>query len=131
MNIVRFYQQTVKLCYVLILLCLLAMNFGLVAGAEALLTPQENVVQVEETNEPPQITEGDHVTVTMSMNGLPTPFILTLHASDANNDLLTWQISVPAQNGAASFSGTDTTIDVNYIPNFVFRNGWFSRGCLG
>ena len=47
MNIVRFQQRSTKLWTAFILLCVLVMNFGLVASAEAMATQAE-------MNEPPQ-----------------------------------------------------------------------------
>ena len=44
-------------------------------------------------NQPPVITEGASVGVTMSEDGMPTPFGLTLNATDADTgDTLTWSI---------------------------------------
>jgi hypothetical protein len=63
---------------------------------------------------PPIITEGSAITVTMSENGSPTPFALTLHATDANSDPLTWSILTPATSGTASV-GAGTGV-VAYTP---------------
>ncbi len=65
-------------------------------------------------NVPPVITEGSIVSVAMSQNSSPTPFALTLHATDANFDPLTWSILTPASNGVAGI-GAGTGV-VSYAP---------------
>lgn len=65
----------------------------------------------------PVITEGTSVSVTMSENANPTAFVLTLNATDRNNDTLTWSISSNATNGTASVSGTGTSKAISYTPN--------------
>jgi hypothetical protein len=72
-------------------------------------------------NSPPVITEGATVAVAMSENGMPTPFNLTLHATDANGDTLTWSVITPATNGTATASGTGTSKVIGYTPvtNYV------------
>lgn len=66
----------------------------------------------------PVITEGDSVSVSMSKNGTPKPFNLTLNATDVNmGDVLTWSVSSPATNGTANASGTGTSVTVGYTPN--------------
>ena len=50
---------------------------------------------------PPVSTEGVSTSVTMSKNSSPIAFALTLHATDADNDTLTWSISSPANHGTA------------------------------
>jgi hypothetical protein len=67
-------------------------------------------------NTPPVITEGDSVSVTMSKNGIPTAFNLTLHATDADTDSLTWSIASPASHGTASASGIGDSKAIGYIP---------------
>ncbi len=66
-------------------------------------------------NHPPVIAEGGSVGVSMSKNGIPTPFALTLHATDADLDPLTWSILSPPSNGTASV--ITTTGVVSYTPN--------------
>ncbi|NWG07638.1 MAG: BMP family ABC transporter substrate-binding protein [Chloroflexi bacterium] len=66
----------------------------------------------------PVITEGASVSVSMSKNGTPKPFNLTLNATDVNmGDVLTWSVSSPATNGTANASGTGTSVTVGYTPN--------------
>lgn len=67
-------------------------------------------------NIPPIIIEGDSVSVTMDEDGKPRPFILTLNASDANKDVITWSISNPANHGIASVSGTGNSKSIEYTP---------------
>lgn len=64
----------------------------------------------------PIITEGATTTVGMSEDGIPTAFALTLNATDAENDTLTWSISSNASNGTASTSGTGTSKAISYSP---------------
>jgi hypothetical protein len=52
----------------------------------------------------------------MNVNGAPTPFSLTLHASDGEADTLTWSITSPAGHGAASVSGTGNSKAIGYTP---------------
>lgn len=74
-------------------------------------------------NNAPVITQGGSVAVTMSENGDPTPFSLTLNATDADNDLLTWSIQTPATNGVAAVSATPTGMSqaISYTPNVDFN----------
>ena len=69
------------------------------------------------SNQTPVITEGASTNVSMSEDGSPTPFALTLHATDADaGDTLTWSLTTPASNGTASVSGTGTSQVVSYTP---------------
>ena len=74
-------------------------------------------VSVDDVNYPPTITEGTFTGVTMDEDGSPTPFSLTLNATDPDADTLTWSIQSPAGNGLASVSGTGNAKAVNYMPN--------------
>ena len=67
-------------------------------------------------NSPPVITQSDPVTVNLTEDGSPTPFSLTLNATDANGDTLTWSISGAADHGTASASGTGTSKMIGYSP---------------
>jgi peptidoglycan/xylan/chitin deacetylase (PgdA/CDA1 family) len=68
-------------------------------------------------NTPPVIVGGSYASVTMSMNGSPTPFALTLNAVDINaGNTLTWSISSAASHGVASASGTGTSKAISYTP---------------
>ncbi len=66
----------------------------------------------------PVITEGASISITMSKNGTPIPFALTLHATDANLDPLTWSILTPADFGTADV-GASTGI-VSYTPSLNY-----------
>ena len=58
----------------------------------------------------------------MDEDGDPTPFDLTLHASDADViDTLSWQVSSPASNGTATASGTGTEKIIGYTPDADFN----------
>jgi hypothetical protein len=85
---------------------------NVVAGSNLPSTSSDNTVTY--TNVPPVITGGGSVSVTMSQNGAPTPFALTLYATDANSDPLTWSIISQANFGTASVDpGTGV---VSYTP---------------
>lgn len=64
----------------------------------------------------PVITEGGPAAVNMAKNGTPLPFSLTLHATDADLDTLTWSVAVPAIHGLAAAAGTGTEQVVTYAP---------------
>ncbi len=74
-------------------------------------------VEEKITNQAPVIAEGDSIPVNMSEDSDPTPFNLTLNATDANSDTLTWSIKTAASKGTASVSGTGTQKAVSYVPN--------------
>ena len=68
-------------------------------------------------NHAPLFTESDPQVVAMSEDGLPTPFELTLNATDEDlADTLSWSISSPASNGAANVSGTGFSKVISYSP---------------
>ena len=68
-------------------------------------------------NASPVITEGDSTNITVSEDGAPTAFDLTLHAIDADaGDTLTWSVSTPATHGTATASGTGTSMVIGYGP---------------
>ncbi|GAK59711.1 metallophosphoesterase [Candidatus Vecturithrix granuli] len=69
-------------------------------------------VAIEAVNDAPIIIEGDSVSVTMSEDGHPTAFSLTLHATDIDTgDTLTWSISSAAHGTTTITLGVGT-----YIP---------------
>ncbi len=76
-----------------------------------------SVEVIRNTNDPPVITETDPVTVTISEDGLPTPFALMLHATDPDvGATLTWSVITPAQHGSATASGTGLSRVIGYAP---------------
>ncbi|HPS70411.1 MAG TPA: tandem-95 repeat protein, partial [Candidatus Cryosericum sp.] len=66
------------------------------------------------TNSSPVIQDGGSVPVTMDEDGFPTPFALTLHATDADSDTVTWSIATTASHGTAGV-GSSTGV-VSYAP---------------
>lgn len=69
----------------------------------------------------PIITEGISTSVTMSENGDPTAFSLTLNATDEDpGDTLTWSINSAPFSGTASASGTGTSKAISYTPPDYF-----------
>lgn len=68
------------------------------------------------TNNSPVITEGASTTVTMDQDSNPTPFSLTLNATDADYHSITWSISSAASHGTASVSGAGDSKEISYEP---------------
>jgi hypothetical protein len=86
---------------------------GTVYGSEVTFTTQRQ-------NAAPVITEGTVKAVTMSVNAVPTKFLLTLHATDTDLDIPTWSISTPPTVVGAVASvpapGTGNSTLINYTP---------------
>jgi len=81
------------------------------------VSPPAMVLAQEISSVAPVIIEGDSIGVTMSEDGSPAPFSLTLHATDGDvGDILTWSVQMDPINGAASAGGTGSSIVVNYTP---------------
>ena len=77
-------------------------------------------VNVSAANHGPVIAESNPTAVSMAVNGNPTPFSLTLHATDPDSgqtDTLVWSIASSASHGIASATGTGGTRLINYAPN--------------
>ena len=70
------------------------------------------------TNDPPVITAGTSVSVTLSRNNTPTPFSRSLTATDADGDSLAWSISTQAAHGTAGIvaPATGGTVALSYSP---------------
>lgn len=66
-----------------------------------------------EPNKVPVITQGSSVSATMSEDGKPTPFSLSLSATDGNSDPLTWSIQTAPKHGSANVGITGGT---GYVP---------------
>ncbi len=73
-------------------------------------------VTIAAANDLPVITEGATVDVGMSEDGSPTAFALTLHATDADADTLTWSILTAAAHGTATATGTGASRVIGYTP---------------
>ena len=73
-------------------------------------------------NDAPIIAEGTESNVTMSEDSTPTPFSLTLNATDAESDTITWSIDTDASNGTASVSSSPTGLSqvISYTPTIGF-----------
>jgi hypothetical protein len=67
-------------------------------------------------NDAPAITDTKPAAVIMSEDGSPTAFSLTLNATDADGDTITWSISSPASHGTATATGTGTSKVIGYTP---------------
>lgn len=81
-------------------------------------------VTVNAVNDAPVFSVASPVAVVMSEDGSPTPFSLSLTASDVDNATLYWRISSAASNGTAGISGgTNSTSasgaskSITYTPN--------------
>ena len=62
-------------------------------------------VTINAVNDAPVISQGASVGVVMSEDSSPTPFSLSLNASDVDSGTLYWRISSAASNGTAGISG--------------------------
>ncbi|WP_333797218.1 fibronectin type III domain-containing protein [Rheinheimera sp.] len=81
-----------------------------------------NTVTPIAPNQAPIITQGASTTVNISEDGTPNAFALTLTATDADNDPLSWSISSAATRGTASVSAgvVSYTPEANYHGNDSF-----------
>ena len=73
-------------------------------------------VTINAINDAPTITDTKPAAVTMDEDGSPTAFSLTLNATDADNDTITWSISSAASHGTATASGTGASKAIGYTP---------------
>ncbi len=71
----------------------------------------------EVLNVAPIISDGESITINMSEDGNPTPFTLTLNATDSDDDEIAWSISSQAVNGTAIATGTGTSKVISYTPD--------------
>src|SRR5690606_4814512 len=92
-------------------------------GGEGGVTPatQSWTITVDGVNDAPVITEGDSANVSMSEDGTPTAFALTLNATDIDSSTLTWSILNAATEGTASTSGTGNSKAISYVPAADFN----------
>jgi hypothetical protein len=91
-------------------------TFTLDPDVAGVLDATITATEVDDDDVAPTITEGESIGVIMSEDGFPTPFSLTLHASDPHGDTITWSISLTATHGTASASGTGTSKAIGYTP---------------
>ena len=84
-------------------------------------------VTVNGVNDAPVISQGVSTAVVMSEDSSPTPFSLSLNASDVDNGTLYWRISSAASNGTAGIAGgTNSTSSsgaakgITYTPSANF-----------
>ena len=79
---------------------------------------QNTSVEITSVNDNPVITEGTSVSVTMSKNNYPTPFALTLHATDVDpGHSFAWSVQSQGADGMASVVGNGDTATVTFTPN--------------
>jgi autotransporter-associated beta strand protein/T5SS/PEP-CTERM-associated repeat protein len=91
---------------------------GNLAGTHYLTDPVVLAGNQAAATYPPVITEGTETGVTMSENGNPTAFSLTLNATDPDpGDILTWSIRNAPEHGTATASGTGLSKAISYSPN--------------
>ena len=67
-------------------------------------------------NQAPVIVEGANTNVILSEDSAPTPFRLTLHATDADGDPIGWWVLTPASNGKVTASGSGASMPIAYQP---------------
>lgn len=78
------------------------------------------IITVADVNEAPTIEEGATVARTMSEDGSPSPFVLTLNARDVDaGDTFSWSVVSPAAHGRATAGGSGSSQVVGYVP---YRN---------
>lgn len=70
-------------------------------------------------NNPPVISQGGNVMVTMDKDGTPTAWMTpSIDATDLDGDALTWSVSSLANNGTATASGVGSSpASMNYAPD--------------
>ncbi len=79
--------------------------------------PVHNAVSAD-GNEAPVISGDDPVAVSMSEDGSPDAFSLTLDATGANaDDTFSWTVSTPAVHGTATAEGNSVSQVVEYTPD--------------
>lgn len=101
---------------------LLTLSFTLTDVAGNTGTASTDTI-VKQINGAPVITEGASTGVTMSEDGSPTAFNLTLNATDPESETLTWSVSSAASNGSATASGTGNSKVISYVPTADFNGG--------
>ena len=74
-------------------------------------------------NTAPVIAEHNPYETAMAEDGSPTPFNVTLNASDLDGNTIAWVISSPASKGMASVSGTGPSKVISYVPNADSNGG--------
>ncbi|NOZ52043.1 MAG: tandem-95 repeat protein [Gammaproteobacteria bacterium] len=84
-------------------------------------TPQQVVTDPE--NQAPQITQGATVNVTIDEDLKPTPFNLSLTASDVDGESFAWSLSqAPAQGSAGVLGNANASIvNIFYTPNLNYQ----------
>ena len=80
---------------------------------------------ISAVNDCPVITGGESISVTMSEDGYPTPFTLSLNAIDVEGDNLSWKIFYTPSHGIASVLGTGGNAEVAYGPIQDYHGGDF------
>ena len=80
------------------------------------ITHREYILGI--SNQAPEINLGDTVSVVMDKNNWPRTWIApSIIASDADNDPLTWTVSIGPVNGIVSISTNGISPAINYTPN--------------
>ncbi len=96
---------------------------GILQGASPATGPSDAFLK--EAAKPvsiPIITEGESIDVTIDEDSSPTPFTLILHATDADNDPLTWGINSGGAHGYPNVtSGTGTSQEITSTPAANFN----------
>ena len=83
------------------------------------------VTPIDLGNFPPEIHQGSGITVTMSEDGEPIPFALSLSAGDINGDELEWYISTPPQYGTVEVEEEQGWVDYQPNPEFHGQDVFF------
>jgi len=91
-------------------------GFQVQAGGAWSANTANMTIAVTPVNDYPEITQGPSINVTMSEDGWPTDFSLTLNATDVDGDTISWSITWGASHGSAVASGTGPAKDIGYGP---------------
>ncbi|KPA12194.1 Cadherin domain protein, partial [Candidatus Magnetomorum sp. HK-1] len=72
-------------------------------------------------NAAPIFAESSPLKITMDEDAYPQPFALTLHASDPDSDVLSWQVSSQASHGTADVSGIGNQKSIFFMPTLNYN----------
>ncbi len=115
-----------KVRLILVVVWLLMLTMSAVPETLRASSLSKSVLADPAPNTSPEITEGASKAVTMSEDGSPTPFSLTLNATDVEGDTLTWSIDgAGASQGTAEITppSTGNSTGVTYTPNANYHGG--------
>ncbi len=88
-------------------------------GSQIITVTPQQVENPGQPNQAPQILQGAQISVTMDEDMEPTPFNLSLTASDADGESFAWSLSQAPTQGVvgALDNATASSVDIFYTPN--------------